>query len=64
MKKGGLKPKIEEKKNNNNTVPTNNVKENYDKIYVSNQFNPVRINDFISKVNSQNWGIHIEKTED
>ena len=37
---------------------------NGDKIYVSNQFNPVRINDFISKVNSQNWGIHIEKTED
>ena len=37
---------------------------NGDKIYVSNQFNTVRINDFISKVNSQNWGIRIEKTEE
>ena len=30
-------------------------------VYVYNQFTPERINDFISKVNEQSWGIHIEK---
>ena len=30
-------------------------------VYVYNQFNPERINDFISKVNDQSWNIHIEK---
>lgn len=30
-------------------------------VYVYNQFNPERINDFISKVNEQSWDIHIEK---
>lgn len=30
-------------------------------LYVSNQYNVERINEFISKVNSQDWNIHIEK---
>ena len=30
-------------------------------VYVYNQFDPERINDFISKVNEQSWDIHIEK---
>ena len=30
-------------------------------IFVNNQFNVERINDFIEKVNAQNWDIHIEK---
>ncbi len=34
---------------------------NGETIYVSNQFNVPRINDFISKVNAQNWNIKIEK---
>ena len=33
-------------------------------IYVYNQFNPERINDFISKVNAQNWNIQIEKVSE
>ena len=33
-------------------------------LYVSNQYNVERINDFISKVNSQDWDIHIEKIEE
>lgn len=33
-------------------------------LYVSNQYNVERINDFISKVNSQDWNIHIEKIEE
>lgn len=36
---------------------------NEEKIYVFNQFSLRRINDFISKVNSQDWGIHIERKE-
>ncbi len=35
-----------------------------DVIYVSNQLNVERMNDFISKVNQQDWGIHIEKVSD
>ena len=34
---------------------------NGDIIYVSNQYNPSRINEFISKVNAANWGITIKK---
>ena len=30
-------------------------------IFINNQFTVERINDFIEKVNAQNWGIHIEK---
>lgn len=37
---------------------------NGEKIYVFNQFNPERINDFVSKVNAQSWGIRIEKVEE
>lgn len=37
------------------------VLSNGETIFVSNQFNVDRINDFISKVNAQSWGIHIEK---
>ena len=33
-------------------------------LYVSNQYNVERINDFISKVNSQDWDIHIERIEE
>ncbi len=33
-------------------------------LYVSNQYNVERINDFISKVNSQDWDIHIESIEE
>ena len=32
-------------------------------IFINNQFTVERINDFIEKVNAQNWGIHIEKIE-
>ena len=32
-------------------------------IYVSNQFNVSRINEFMTKVNARNWGIRIEKNE-
>lgn len=35
--------------------------QNGDILYVSNQFNPERINDFMEKVNAQNWGINIQK---
>ncbi len=34
---------------------------NGESVYVSNQFTVERINDFIEKVNAQDWGIHIEK---
>ena len=34
---------------------------NGETLYVSNQYNVERINDLISKVNAQPWGIHIEK---
>ena len=30
-------------------------------VYVSNQFNPERIQDFVNKVNESDLGIHIEK---
>ena len=33
-------------------------------VYISNQFNPVRIKEFIQKVNAQDWGINIEKIEE
>lgn len=33
-------------------------------IFINNQFTVERINDFIEKVNAQNWGIHIEKIEE
>ncbi len=32
-------------------------------IFINNQFTVERINDFIEKVNAQNWNIHIEKVE-
>ena len=32
-------------------------------VYISNQFNPVRIKEFIQKVNAQDWGINIEEIE-
>lgn len=32
---------------------------NGEKIYVSNQFNPSRINELISKLENTNWGVHI-----
>lgn len=35
--------------------------QNGDILYVSNQFNPERINDFMEKINAQNWGINIQK---
>lgn len=34
---------------------------NGDIIYVSNQYNPIRIEEFISRVNAADWGIKIEK---
>lgn len=34
---------------------------NGDIIYVSNQYNTIRIEDLISKVNATDWGIKIEK---
>ena len=34
---------------------------NGDIIYISNQYTPSRINEFISKVNAANWGITIKK---
>lgn len=36
---------------------------NGDILYVSNQYNVERINEFMDKVNSQPWGIHIAKIE-
>ena len=30
-------------------------------VYINNQFDVERINDFVKKVNAQDWGIHIEK---
>lgn len=47
-------PRIE-----NRTYPI--TLQNGDILYVSNQFNPYRINDFTEKVNAQNWGINIQK---
>lgn len=47
-------PRIE-----NRTYPI--TLQNGDILYVSNQFNPYRINDFMEKVNAQNWGINIQK---
>lgn len=32
-------------------------------VYISNQFNPERIKEFIQKVNAQDWGINIEEIE-
>ncbi len=37
---------------------------NGEKVYVFNQFNPERINNLVSKVNAQPWGIRIEKVEE
>ena len=37
---------------------------NNETVYISNQFNPVRIKEFIQKVNAQDWGINIEKIEE
>ena len=37
---------------------------NDETIYISNQFNPGRIKEFIQKVNAQDWGINIEKIEE
>lgn len=34
---------------------------NGDIVYVSNQYNPTRIEEFVSKVNAADWGIKIEK---
>ncbi len=36
---------------------------NGEKIYIYNKFSLKRINGFIEKVNSQDWGIHIERKE-
>ena len=36
---------------------------NGDNIYVTNQFNVKRSNDFIEKVNATDWGIKIDKVE-
>ena len=35
--------------------------QNGEQLYVTNQFDLTRINDFIQKVNAQNWGIDIQK---
>lgn len=32
-------------------------------VYISNQFNPVRIKEFIQKVNAQDWGINIKEID-
>mgnify|MGYP004688120209 CR=1 FL=1 len=37
---------------------------NDETFYISNQFNPGRIKEFIQKVNAQDWGINIEKIEE
>lgn len=37
---------------------------NDETVYISNQFNPGRIKEFIQKVNAQDWGINIEKIEE
>lgn len=37
---------------------------NNETVYISNQFNPERIKEFIQKVNAQDWGIKIEKIEE
>ena len=37
---------------------------NDETVYISNQFNPGRIKEFIQKVNAQDWGINIEKIDE
>ena len=37
---------------------------NDETVYISNQFNPGRIKEFIQKVNEQDWGINIEKIDE
>lgn len=37
---------------------------NDETVYISNQFNPERIKEFIQKVNAQDWGINIEKIDE
>lgn len=37
---------------------------NDETVYISNQFNPGRIKEFIQKVNAQDWGINIERIEE
>ena len=37
---------------------------NNETVYISNQFNPGRIKEFIQKVNAQDWGINIEKIDE
>lgn len=34
---------------------------NGERVFISNQYRLSTINDFIEKVNDQDWGIHIEK---
>lgn len=36
---------------------------NDETVYISNQFNPERIKEFIQKVNAQDWGINIEEID-
>ena len=36
---------------------------NDETVYISNQFNPGRIKEFIQKVNAQDWGINIEEID-
>lgn len=36
---------------------------NNETVYISNQFNPERIKEFIQKVNAQDWGINIEEID-
>lgn len=36
---------------------------NNETVYISNQFNPERIKEFIQKVNAQDWGINIKEIE-
>ena len=38
-----------------------NLPQNNGTVYINNQFKVESINDFIEKVNAQDWGIHIEK---
>lgn len=37
---------------------------NNETVYISNQFNPERIKEFIQKVNAQDWGINIKEIEE
>ena len=36
---------------------------NNETVYISNQFNPERIKEFIQKVNAQDWGINIKEID-